>query len=61
MATGFMSTMMTFFGKKENQTAMEFAGELNKLNYREKMEFHKMLNDAGHPCDAPVKKVGDVE
>ncbi len=51
----FTGAMKSYFGFKQDQKASEFAKELKELTYQDKLDFHKMLCEAGHPCTPPVQ------
>ncbi len=51
---GFVSTLKNFFGFLPGQGASQFAGEVKKLSYAEKMEFHRMLVASGNDCEEPI-------
>lgn len=57
MAKSFTAAMKEFFGSKPGSTSiLDFAAELKALSHEEKVEFHKMLVEAGFNCDPPVQK-----
>jgi len=48
----FVMACLDFFGRKLNETIVEFKAEINALTPKDREELTAMLNAAGHPVKA---------
>ena len=52
----FVARVRNFFGMLPGQTLTEFGKELNTLTPEDKLELHRLFNEAGLPTDPPIFK-----
>lgn len=57
MEKGWTATMKEFFGLN-GKTLKEFSDEIKALTFEVRMEFWKMLQEAGFPCKEPMLNPG---